>query len=209
MAVTIASSSEDGPILAVAGVGATPTINTALAAAEAGQPEGAQLTLTIDGLGAWAGLAASRINAQYAAGAITDPASGEAIQAWPGATTLASVGANDALVLQWVKGQPWAFILVGLLIAAIVAFAFYEAMANAPWKMTAQTTATGQGAGVPLAGAPMFGGQPFRVFWLPWYWAAVGVGVLAAGPWVIERVARGTESVEEERQALRTWEAGD
>jgi len=203
--VVLGTDSTEGPLVQLTGPLSPPVVNAWLQQAEAGQPEGAQLSLTIQSLGAWAPLAADYLNTQFAQGAITDPATGEALQAWPGATQIAYADASTGqLELQWVKGQPWAWILVGMLVAGIVAYLFYQALANAPWQMAAHhvPTPTAQTPG----GFVWFGGNPFRIMGLPWYWVVGGVVVLGGGTWVLHRVVQASEDIETERELVTRWE---
>lgn len=207
MATVVATATDLGPLITIAGPFSAPSINALIQQAELGQPEGAQLELTVDSLGQWAPAAAALLNQRFGAGAIQDPATGEAIQGWPGASQLAYAG-NGTLTLQWIKGQPWAFILIGVLIAGIVAFLFYQSLQKAPWQLKNLSPATNPG-GTPSSGSSPFtwwGGSPFRLFGLPWYDAALVGGGLAVVPWAIRHVASGTQAVAAERKALRQLE---
>lgn len=197
----IATQSMYGPIINLTGLSSA-TVNSLIGQAEAAQPEGALIQLTIDNLGIWAQTIANHINSQFAAGQIVYE--GQTIKPWPNATTIASES-NGTVTLRWVKLQWWVLILVGLAIGVLITYLALKTLNAAPYSMTS-TTSTSTGAAPGTGAAPPFAGlynNTLYLFWLPWYWDLGIAGVLAVGPWAIERVSRGEYSVSDLIQGKR------
>ncbi len=179
----------------------TQYLNPALVAAELGQPEGTPIQVVITGyqysglLGSYtASQAAAYLNGAWQDGQITDPATGEVLQAWPGQGAVAWGDDSSAtLTVRYLKGQPWlAYLLVGLALA-VVAVALYEILSGAGWNISKlnPTSSTGLG-GTDVFGLPL------------WVWLAGGVALVAL-PWAVGQVSRYERAdvslLREERQA--------
>jgi len=187
----IATQSTLGPLISLTGLSSA-TVNSLIGQAEAAQPEGAMIQLTIDNLGVWASPIANHINSQFAAGQITYE--GQTIKPWPNQTTIA-VESNGTVTLRWVKLQWWVLILIGLAIGVLVTYLALRTLNAAPYTMTSTTSTSGSTS---ATAAPPFAGlyhNNLYLFWLPWYWDLGIAGVLAVGPWAIERLSRGEYSL--------------
>ena len=203
----IATGSTLGPLINLTGLSSA-TVNSLIGQAEAAQPEGALIELVIDNLGVWASPIANHINSQFAAGQIVYQ--GQHIKPWPNATTIASES-NGTVTLRWVKLQWWVLILVGIAIGILVTYLALRTLHAAPYTMTSTTNTSGT-TSTSTNTAPPFAGlynNTVYLFWLPWYWDLGIAGVLAVGPWAIERLSRGEYSVSDllkGRQALKEAE---
>jgi hypothetical protein len=192
--VTIASAASNGPLLASLDPGtagelaadyafnrpaffalAASLVNQAVIAAETAQPEGARMELVLPGMPDVQALA-NGVNTAWLQGQITDQG-GSAIPAWPGADSIAFVDQNGDLVLQWVKGQPWVWILVVVSVVAI-----WDALHNTPFSLATFASSAVQ------AGS-----------WLlkNWPWVAGGVVVVAITPPIVGAIARTREATNE------------
>jgi hypothetical protein len=196
--VTIASAASNGPLLASLDPGtagelaadyafnrpaffalAASLVNQAVIAAETAQPEGARMELVLPGMPDVQALA-NGVNTAWLQGQITDQG-GSAIPAWPGADSIAFVDQNGDLVLQWVKGQPWVWILVAVLVVVSVV-AIWDALHNTPFSLATFASSAVQ------AGS-----------WLlkNWPWVAGGVVVVAITPPIVGAIARTREATNE------------
>jgi len=204
---TIASRASLGPLITVTGIDSY-VQNTAIGQVEARQPEGTRIELLVPQLGDFAQSAANGLQARFLTGQFRDPATGAPIIPWPESpSVVADVPAPGTLRVRWVKGE-WQIYLVVTLAILVVGYLLLEALHGSPWTMQ---TATVAGAGTSGTGVPLFGGQPFRILYVPWYdAAAIAVG-LAATPLILRQVAK-TEQAEADtlraHRALRAAEAG-
>jgi len=181
--VVVASFVTDGPL--ISGSIDNWILNPAVQQAEMDAPEGSLMQLTLPNIGIGAQFYASQINAKWQAGQIVDPSTGERPPLWPGATTLATGDdSTGTLVLRWVKGQVYIFILIGIIIA--LAVALYFALRSSPYQVTRTIpTPTTSGASVWA--------------WLlgHWGWVALGAGIVVVTPAVLKRAVWTKEDVEE------------
>lgn len=211
----LASSSQDGPIvqgLSATVVGelvydysfnypaflqlSTSLVNQEVLSAETDQPEGAQMELVLTGLtnpvtGAPAAAQlANAVNSEWAGGHITD-ANGHSPPSWPGANQIA-YASGSTLTLQWVKGQPWVWLIVGVLLA-VAALALYEMLVHGGYTLSSVTSGS---VGQVAAGLGV---------WVVRNWPVVlvGAGLLAVAPFVIREGARTREAVNEARYAAK------
>lgn len=192
---------------------ANTAINSKIKAIELGQPEGTLMELRIvlpainlPLLGrTWvANTAATQIaatlNARYAQGTLADPASGEKLEVWPKPFHYpVAVASGNTVTLRWIKLQAFAYIMVGILVAALGYLA---------WRYL-------NGSAWTLAGSTMPGSKtapgPYRVFGLiPWYWAAAGAVVVGVplGYWYFADVDRNRESLVETEAKIRRLREG-
>ena len=189
---TIGSAASLGPLVTPTGL-TTYVTNQAVAQAEASQSEGTRIELLVPNLGDFAQPAANNLQAKFLTGQFRDPATGTAIIPWPEyPDTIADtpLGQPGTLRVRWVKGE-WQIYLVVSLAILVVGYLLIQALHGSPWSMRAANVAgTTSGSGTPL-----FGGQPFRILYLPWYDAAAIAVVAAATPLVLRQVAR-TETAE-------------
>ena len=178
---------------------------------ENGEPEGTRNQLTINGWNGQATAAANAINSAWHAGKVTGPG-GNPTTPWPDAgynqqLAWADAGGNT-LVLRWMKEQPMAYILVGILVVAL-GYAIYEILTSSSWNLATAKLGTTGGTSGTSGGVPFIGAQPggpFRVGFLPWYDAAAVVVVGAATPWLYHRfveVEGDRVTAAKERLALR------
>lgn len=200
---TIASLTANGPL--ASGSVASPAFNRAVLNAEAGLPEGAYVELTIDSVNA-AAQVVSGLNRQYQNGQITYPSTGELIQGWPAYPGQIAFLTSDrqGVVLRWRKGQPWIFILLAAIL--VVAVLVFVSLQRSNYSMQTPQTSVGGGSGGGGVGLTTgkfvwLGVGPkgtFRIFNIPWYWVAGGLGlgaVGAVGAQVYGRVEEGEAEV--------------
>lgn len=206
---TIGSASSLGPLVTATGIDSY-VVNQAVAQAEAGQPEGMRIQLLVPNLGQFAQPAANALQSRFLTGQFKDPATGTPIIPWPETpSTVADIpiGQPGTLRVRWVKGQWQIEVVIGIAVA-IIGYLLIQSLHGSPWSMQSAAAASSGGTGTTT---PMFGGQPFRVFYVPWYWAAAGTLGLVAAPFVLHKVAQ-TEGSEAElvqnRRALRQAEEG-
>lgn len=193
---TILTKTQAGPLVTISGLN-TAVLNTDLKTAELNQPEGMRLVLTVTQFGQWAQWVGSQINAKFLKGEIVDPSSGTALVAWPEYSHQVAWGddTTGTLTLRWVKGQPFAYIILGVVVA-LAGILLWRSLATAGWSMQkAQLPAVGPTF---LGGNdPMFGGANGNVFWVPWWIALSGGAVLAATPWAYQKIVE----IEQDRVA--------
>lgn len=211
----VASSAADGPIVQGLSVGmvlelvadyavdyqaflslSATLVNTHLVQAETAQPEGTPMQLVLTGLtdpltgGSIAGRLAAGVNQDWSQGKIryTD---GELIPAWSGASQIAYANDQSAtLTLQWVKGQPWVWVIVGVLLA-IAAVSLYRVLAHGGYTLSAASSLS---KAVISAGSLLIKNWPITL----------GVAaVLVTAPFVVRHVAEAREAVNEERYAAK------
>lgn len=166
-------------------------VNQDLQTAEANVPEQTRMQLIITGWAGQAGNAANAVNAAWRAGKVNGPG-GHPTPAWPDPGYSSQIAwasnSNNDLVLRWVKAQPMAYILVGVLIVA-VGVLVYHILTSASWSMSSASLPSPSG-GSPTTGSspvPVIGGTPFRILWLPWYDAAALAAGLAAAPFLYHK----------------------
>ena len=149
------------------------------------EPEGTRNQLTINGWNGQAGNAANAINNAWHAGKVTGPG-GHPTTPWPdagynGQLAWADAGGNT-LVLRWMKEQPMAYILVGILVV-VVGYLVYQVLTSGTWNLSTAKLGTAGGTPGTSGGVPFIGSQPggpFRVLWFPWYdTAAIAAGAVA------------------------------
>lgn len=171
-------------------------INADVLAAETNSPEGSPMQLVLTGLvdpvtgSPAAAQLASAVNSEWAQGKILD-ANGHSPPAWPGANAIA-YASGSTLTLQWIKGQPWIWIIVGVLLV-VAALALYEMLAHGSYTLSAAVPGS-------VGKAALSFGQ-----WIVANWPVVVVGgvALAAAPFVIRKAAQTREAINEERYAAR------
>lgn len=205
----VATQATLGPLIDLTGLSSA-QVNALLNDAEAAQPEGALMLLTIEQLGIWANPIANHINSLYAQGQIVYQPTGEKIEAWPGTSVIATVPQNGVIQLRWVKLQWFAFVLVGLMLGVLITYIALETLHHAPYTMTA-TIPNAQGSTTPTSGPPFAGVYDGTVylFYLPWYWDLGIAGILAIGPWALERLSRGEYSLSDLIRGHRALEEAE
>lgn len=207
---TLADSAQTGPLVGGLNVGtaaqlafdyatnypaflttAEALVNQTILAAESNEPEETRNLCVIGGWGSAVPSLVSSINQQWQAGKVVG-ADGNPVPAWPDpgySGQIAWNGGNGQIVLRWVKGQPQLYILLAILIV-LAGAALYYVLTQAPWKLQSATPQTlSNPNGTPILGnTPLFGGTPFRVFYLPWYDAAAAAAALAVSPWAYRQI---------------------
>lgn len=172
-------------------------VNQDVQAIERGEPEGQRNYLTINGWNGEATRAMDAINQAWSQGKLkgTD---GAALAAWPEYPNQIAwaTNNNNTVELRWLKWE-WELYLVVFALMAIVGYLVYQVLTQHTWSLqTASTTKSGSTGSAPFGTtAPMFGGSPFRLFWLPWYDAALVTAAVVATPYVYRQFV----SIEESR----------
>lgn len=152
--------------------------NPLLIQTELNQPEGTPLQLVIQNVNNAATLA-SHLNQQFQAGQLTDTATGEPLQAWAGASTIASAS-GSTLTLRWRKGQAFIVPLLWGLVIVIAIIGLYLLIRN---LMAAHWT-----LGKVPVGAASAGSEPLGI---PlWEWVVGGVALLLITPYAIDEYTR-------------------
>lgn len=214
---TIADYATDGPLVTVsagslaylAGLdyGAVQQIlNQYVQNAEASQPEGTAIQLEIDSVND-ASAVIQKINQQFRAGKITNPADGKPIVPWPQYPNQIAFTWNggNGVMLRWIKTE-WQIILI-LLVMLVIAAAIVYSLTRSPYRMQAVSSS----AGSPSSGPPFVGFYKGTLYfaWLPWYVDAPIAAVLVLAPYVISQVARGEESTAKAIRATHDIEAAE
>ena len=172
-------------------------VNQEIRTIENGLPEMTPVQLVMPGLQGNATAWAQAIDQQWQQGKIQWQ--GEKLLAWPNATQVAySDPQGNTLTMQWLKGQPWGWIIVGILVAIMIVYELnvirgsqYNLTAYTPATVTPGTTTTpGQAAGGILS-------------WIVknWQISALVAGGLIAAPFVVRHVAATREAENEYRYA--------
>lgn len=167
--------------------------NAGIQAAEDNAPEYTPMQLQITGLwgptGSIAGALAGGVNQDWRQGKIQQSINGvtEPLLPWDNASAIAYADDSTAtLTLQWIKGQPWAYVLIGLLVI-IAAVALYDILTGSKWSLTGWLATSGaSGSGV-LAGAANFVAHD-------WPWLVVGGVVVAGVPWLLREAAEARQA---------------
>ena len=108
--------------------------------------------------------------------------------AWP-------TNGGNTLEMRWLKWE-WQLYLLVFALIAIVGYFVYRILTGQSWTLqTASTSQSGSSGSSSTTTPPIFGGTPFRVFWLPWYDAAVITAAVVATPYIYRQFV----SVEESR----------
>lgn len=165
-------------------------VNDALKAAEASVPEGTRIELRLSGLTGGPkkpSELATLINYEYARGNIRDPNTGEVIRYWPENRDVIAVAWDDAagtLVLRWLKGIAWVWVIIALIVIGFAIYGVYTMLRRAGWwAATATPVADGGGGGGGITiPAPKIWGLSI------WTWAAI-VAAFAVSPWVLRKTA--------------------
>ena len=185
-------------------------VNMKLYTIESGQPEGSAMKLIIPNVKGNAAAWAQAIDQQWQKGKIIYPDTGKAVKAWPGASQVAySQESGNALVLEWIKEGPEAWILIGVILTLIAAYAIYTLLHQSPYTMSAYTPATGTGTtGTTTGTTPITTpGQAAGgiLVWSEKNWPVLvlGGGLLIATPFVMRELARTREAENEYRYAER------
>lgn len=157
-----------------------------LYAAERNEPDGTQMQVVFSGFtgpfgGSLAGSAASKLNAAWLAGKIMDPATGEQLKGWPGASMIATGDDSTAtLTVRWVRGQIWIVYLLWAMAGALAIYFLYSALRHSHWAvsiLSALNPTNPQG----LGGAKLFG--------VPLYLWAGGAAAAVIVPFGEERLS--------------------
>jgi len=186
----IASSARYGPLVRKGQI--NQAVIDAMKRAEAGLPEGARVQLVISGFRHdGPGLASSAIQTAFRLGQITDPASGERIRPWPEYPHQIAFADNarSRLTLRWLKGQPWAVILI-ILLASILAGLLMYYLGHSSWSLQGPP---GGGGSRSCATTPAVGfdcNGVLRVGYLPWWDALIAAAALAALPVALHYTGR-------------------
>lgn len=223
---TVATSGQDGPLIQSLTLGQAATlawqfttnypaflqtaaglVNQRIQQIETGEPEGQRNVLVIEGWGGQAGTAANAVNSRFQAGTLVNT-DGSRNVAWPEYPhQIAWATSNgDTLTLRWIKGQPWAFILIGVLIVGL-GYAVYRILTGS--RYTLQTASPASGSGRAGSGFVWFGGSPFRIVGLPWYDALLATAGIVGGPYLYDqfaRIYRDRASIVTSEQLIRTEE---
>jgi hypothetical protein len=171
-------------------------VQPAILQAETAQPEGTAMQLVITGLqdqpfvGSQASNIASAINSAAASGTLLNT-DGTAITGWsPGAPIAYADDATATLTCQWLKGQPWGWIIVGVAVA-VLGVVLYYLLQHSSYALSAFEASANLVGNV--------GG------WLltHWGWVLLGAGAVAVAPYAIRAIARTREAENELRYARR------
>jgi hypothetical protein len=217
----IASSSANGALVAdvsginLAYVAATHPdqlvqyMNADLMAAQHGLPEGTRVEIVITGWQAfgqnWAERVAQGIQDAYVKGDITDPDTGNRVEAWPEYPDQICWGDNEAntVTMRSVKQFPImvvVWVVIGIL-AIIGVWKLWELLHQSQWSARSATpqvtTNPGGSTGLPSAGTV------FSWAWNNWHWVLLGAGALAATPFIVRTVAKTREAKNELAAAER------
>lgn len=185
-------------------------INRNVQAIEANEPEGQRNYLILNGWNGEATTAANSINSQWAQGKIlgTD---GKPVAAWTEFPNQIAWSTNNGntLELRWLKWE-WQLYLLVFVLIAVVGYLVYRVLTQNSWTLqTANEVAnpsTPQGASTGLFNnTPLFGGAPFRVFYLPWYWALAATGGIVAGPYIYRQFTSVEESRAKSAEAIHEY----
>lgn len=150
-------------------------LNPLLVQTELNQPEGTPLQLQITNLSN-ASTLAQQLNQQYQAGKLQDNATGEPLQAWSGYSTVAQAQ-GTTLYLRWVKGQPFAVVLIWAMViiaAAIAVFLIVRELMGSSWSLSKAIGVTPQ--------TSTTAGPPLGIPW--WEWIGGGLITLIGLPFV-------------------------
>lgn len=171
-------------------------VDPAIVAAEKAQPEGALMQLVVRGLsdppavGSQAGSIANAVNGAQDSGTLLNT-DGTAIQGWSAGAPVAYADDSTAtLTLRWVKGQPWAWILIGVALATLGVVLYYM-LRGSPYAMSSFVHSSQVVANV--------GSWLLR----NWGYVAIGVGAVAVTPFAIRGFANIHEAENQERYAER------
>jgi len=167
-------------------------VNHELYTLEEAQPEGTPMNLVIPGLGGHAVAYATAIDQQYQMGKIQ--VNGQKIVPWPGASQIAYASDANTMVLQWIKEEWQAWVLVGVMVA-VLAYVVVNQLRGSQYTMTGYTATTATGTTGTTA-LPSAGGI---LVWAGDHWellAVIGLG-LAAAPFVVRSLAHTEEGVNE------------
>jgi hypothetical protein len=176
----------------------TKYVNAAVQQAEARAPEGQRMMLVLPSLRGQASRIAQALNQQYSQGKIVYQ--GEVVATWPEYPgQLAFVDSQDQVTLRWVKGNPWVWILVGVLIA-VIGYILYSMLRGSPYKMYSATPVGNTGTGGQGTGLPSGAGF---LSWVLGHWPLVliGAGALAVAPFAVRQIARAREAENELKMA--------
>lgn len=214
--VTLGDRTKDGPlVIGSAFDGANTPINQKIKALELEQPEGTLMELritfppiTVPVVGTtvtWAAdrfaqHAADQLNAQYQAGQLKDPSSGEPLKVWPAPFQYpVAVADGRTLILRWVKLQAFAYILVGLLLS-LLGYVVFKYLQGSSWSLLGSRSSTQPN--------PVPGGGPPRFLGIPWYYWAAGVVVVGVpvGYWYVADVDRHRLEYVRDRAQIRRLE---
>lgn len=177
-------------------------VNNDLYTIESGQPEGTAMRLVIPNLQGNATTWAQALDQQWQQGKIRYLDTGKVIQGWPGASQLAySDAKGDTLTIEWLKEGPEVWILVGIIITLIAAYAIYTMLHQSPYTMSAYTPATGTNGTTTTATPGQVAGGILAWSAQNWPVLAVGGGLLVAAPFVVRHVAQTREAENEYRYA--------
>ena len=134
-------------------------VNQDIVKTETGLPEGTRCMLVIEGLrdpfgNSMASQMAQQLQQEFEYGEIKDPATGDKIIPWPEHPTQIAWADDSAasITLRWVKGQPFAWILVGVAIV-IIGIIIYNSMRSSKYSMSSATNAVSTGSGIIGVGA--------------------------------------------------------
>ncbi len=177
-------------------------VNPALIQAENATPEGTPIQLVVTGLsdpplvGSQASNLANALNQAAAAGTLVN-VDGTTIQPWAAGYPVAYADdATATLTVQWVKGQPWVWIVVGVALA-VLGVVLYHLLTKSPYALTAFETSGGSA----IAGIGSF-------VLHNWGWLLLGAAGVAAGAVVVPRAIRSVAEVRESENELHYAERG-
>lgn len=169
-------------------------VNASVTQAENALPEGERVQLVLPNLrgpfgGSLASEMAAAITQAWAKGELIN-VDGTTLQPWPGTSAIAFP--NDAtatLTLQWVKGQPWVWLVVAALVALTALFVYLSVHAS----------------NYSLSRADQSGGtvaiNPVAFVLRNWPWFLLGAGALVAAPFAVRQFGATEEAEAQERRA--------
>ena len=176
-------------------------VNQEIHAIENNLPEETPVRLVMPGLNGYAKQWAQVIDQQWQQGKIQWQ--GEKLKAWPGASQVAySDASGNTMTLEWLKGQPWGWIVVGILVAVMVVYEI-NTIRGSQYSMTAYTPATGTGTTGTTTSTLPSGSTILASAAKNWPWIVLVGGGLVATPFVIRHVAETREAENEYKAAER------
>ena len=174
-------------------------VNQEIHAIENNLPEETPVRLVMPGLNGYAKQWSQAIDQQWQQGKIQWQ--GEKLKAWPGASQVAySDASGNTMTLEWLKGQPWGWIVVGILVAVMVVYEI-NTIRGSQYSMTAYTPATGTGTTGTATSTLPSGTSILTWAEKNWAWIVLGAGGLAAAPFVVKHLAQTREAENEYRYA--------
>ena len=175
-------------------------VNQEIHTIENNLPEETPVRLIMPGLNGYAKQWAQAIDQQWQQGKIQWQ--GEKLKAWPGASQIAySDSTGNTMTLEWLKGQPWGWIVVGILVAVMVVYEI-NTIRGSQYSMTAYTPATSTGTtGTTTTTLNSAAGGTLSWLAKNWEVSALVVLGLVGAPFVVRHMAQTREAENEYRYA--------